>query len=368
MNSIDPEGFRADLFAFFAEHQRPLPWRRDRHPYRVLVSEVMLQQTRVRSVIPYFERWMARFPDVATLAAAGEQEILTYWQGLGYYARARNLHRAAREIVESHGGVVPSDPDVLRRLPGVGMYTAGAVASIAFGVPVPAIDGNARRVLSRLMDHSDPSFATLRGWALHLIDPAVPGDFNQALMELGSLICTPSNPRCDRCPVENSCVARRSGTQEARPRRRVRRATPTVERVLAIFLWESQEGRRVLLRRRAPTGLLGGLWEFPGAEVNLGQAPENAATDVSQTLARVNRVGGALVHAGRADVSRLPCLDHIFTHMTVRYIPFVFSGGPGGPAPEPCEDTRWVDRAGAAELPISTVQLKLLDQVLGSSS
>lgn len=367
VNSVDRAAFRAALLRFFDKNRRPLPWRQDRDPYRVLVSEVMLQQTRVQSVIPYFERWMERFPDVWALAEADEQEVLRSWQGLGYYARARNLHMAAREIVEKLGGRIPCDPDELQALPGIGVYTAGAVASIAFRVVVPAVDGNARRVLSRLMDDPSPSQAALQRWATHLVDPELPGDFNQALMELGSGVCMPRAPRCGICPVQRFCAAREAGTQEVRPAPHAQRPIRSVVHALAILAWEAPDGRRVLLRRRPPTGLLGGLWEFPNTEVPSRQSPDETALAVASTFTAPTAIGAVGIRVDPGSADRLPSLEHVFTHMRVRYIPFVFTAWPESPEPGWREEMRWVDRAGAAELPISSAQLKLLDRILESN-
>jgi len=201
----------------------------------------MLQQTRVEAVIPYYRRWLARFPDWPSLAGATDDEVLLAWKGLGYYGRARNLHRTAQVVCERFGGRPPRDPRELRSLPGVGEYTAGAVASIAFGRKVPAVDGNVRRVLSRLLDVGDPTPARLRDEATRLIDPDRPGDFNEALMELGATICTPRSPRCDACPVADECGALAAGTVAERPLRRVRRRVPRVEYAVAVVVAEAPD-------------------------------------------------------------------------------------------------------------------------------
>ncbi|MBA3584678.1 MAG: A/G-specific adenine glycosylase, partial [Gemmatimonadetes bacterium] len=248
---------RQDLLAWYDRQQRDLPWRRERDPYRVWVSEVMLQQTRVETVLPYYERWMKRFPALDDLADADPEDVLRAWSGLGYYARARNLHRAAMTVRERHGAVLPNDAARLRELPGVGAYTAGAVASIAFGRPEPAVDGNARRVLCRLFDLASPSAAELFRRAAALVDPDRPGDFNQALMELGATVCRPRAPRCARCPLARGCRARARGTAEYRPRARSGGPVPAFRVGTAVVV--SSRGR-FLLGRRPPRGLLGGLW------------------------------------------------------------------------------------------------------------
>jgi A/G-specific adenine glycosylase len=230
----------------------------------VLVSEFMLQQTRVEAVVPFFEAWMLRFPNVASLAEAREDDVLGAWAGLGYYARARHLRGAAREVVAVHAGEIPSDPDLLRALPGVGEYTAAAVASIAFGSPMAAVDGNVRRVLARLADEAQPSPREVGQWAAALLDRREPGTFNQAMMELGATVCTPRGARCDRCPVARFCGARAAGTVAERPARRSRRPSPETREAVAALVRRERGKVLLLLRKRPDRGLLGGLWELPG--------------------------------------------------------------------------------------------------------
>jgi A/G-specific adenine glycosylase len=259
------EELRRALLRWFEAHKRPTPWRDNPDPYRVWISEVMLQQTQTATVIPYFERFIGRFPTVQALADAPLEEVLRYWEGLGYYARARNLHKAAQQIVQN-GGRLPTTAEQLRELPGIGEYTAGAIASIAFGQPTPVVDGNVMRVLARLLwlkGDLKTTAAQKQLWQLsaQLIDPQRPGDFNQAMMELGSTVCTPTQPRCGECPVSHLCAAyqRNQPTAVPEPSRRV--PTRQVVDVSAIVEREGQ----FLLAQRAPEGLWGGLWEFPRA-------------------------------------------------------------------------------------------------------
>ena len=357
------EAFRSALVEFFEENQRELPWRRDPEPYPVLVSEVMLQQTRVDTMLPYFRRWMERFPTLEELAEAEQDEVLGLWQGLGYYSRARNLHRAAREVSERYGGHIPEDPQELRTLPGVGPYTAGAVASIAFGVSAPAVDGNVRRVLARLMNHPEPPGSLLREWASALVPSERPGTFNQALMELGSLVCTPRKPSCERCPLSAFCLARSEGTQECRPRRRRRAAPPFVREAVAVLSSEGVEGRRVLLRRRGDRGLLAGMWELPGRTVEVEGGEEKVARALATEL--LEGLGGDPVTPSD-EVARLSVLDHAFSHRKVRYFPFLIRTGPV-PAPSPREETlRWVVPDQVDDLPIPAAQRKLLGRLSSS--
>ncbi|MBP7355647.1 MAG: A/G-specific adenine glycosylase, partial [Longilinea sp.] len=255
------------LLAWYAVNARTLPWRGHPDPYAVWVSEIMLQQTQVDTVSPYFERWMARFPTLEALAAASEQEVLALWEGLGYYSRARNLWRAARQVWEA-GGQMPRTAADLALLPGVGRYTAAAIASMAFGQNEAALDGNIRRVLARIFNVTLPARSPegeRQLWALaqqHL-PPGRAGDYNQALMDLGSQICTPRAPACLVCPLQALCQAAALGLQAERPVMSSRPPVP-LWTVTAAVIWRAD---RVLIARRPSRGLLGGLWEFPGGKL-----------------------------------------------------------------------------------------------------
>lgn len=255
----------ADLLAWYDTNARDLPWRSDHSPYRTWISEIMLQQTQVETVIPYFERWMARFPDVGALAEADQQEVLNFWEGLGYYSRARNLHKAALVIHAEYGDQLPETPEALEKLPGIGPYTAAAIASIAFGKDTATVDGNIRRVFSRLYDLTEPVRSLeseRRIWMLaeENLPPGRAGDYNQALMDLGATICTPKAPDCAHCPIQVDCQARAAGMQEQRPVKRPRKKVPHLTVTAAVI---RREGK-VLLSKRPAEGMLGGLWEFPG--------------------------------------------------------------------------------------------------------
>jgi A/G-specific adenine glycosylase len=267
--AVEIADIRRRLLAFYDARSRDLPWRRQRDPYGIWISEVMAQQTRIGTVIPYWQRWMERFPDVDALAAAPMDDVLKQWEGLGYYSRARNLHAAAKLLRERHDGRLPDSTDALRALPGIGDYTAGAVASMAYGRVAPAVDGNVRRVLSRLLDDPQPSPARLQQVASALVDPERPGEFNQALMELGSLVCTPRAPHCESCPLASHCAALRNGTQLERPRKQPRKTAPEYD--VATLILRRPDGH-VLLTRRPDTGLLAGLWTFPGVVCDSGTA------------------------------------------------------------------------------------------------
>lgn len=263
------------VLGWFEERERDVPGRNESDPYRVWVAEVMAQQTRISTVIPYYRSFLERFPDVAALAAASLDDVLKQWEGLGYYGRARNLHRAAAEVEARYAGRLPSDVADLRSLPGIGSYTAGAISSIAFGRPEPAVDGNVRRVLSRLYDLEAPTPARLDELMRDLIAQTggEAGLLNQSLMDLGSAVCKPRAPRCAECPLAGRCVAREKGTIGQRPARRTRAALPHHD-IAAAVVWR---GSRLLIARRPEEGLLGGLWEFPGGKVEPGESPAEAA-------------------------------------------------------------------------------------------
>jgi A/G-specific adenine glycosylase len=247
------------LLAWYGKNRRDLPWRRTRDPYRVWVSEVLLQQTRVPQAAPYYERFLARFPTLRSLADAPLDDVLKAWEGLGYYARARNLHAAAKEMVEAHGGRIPSDEKTLAGLPGFGPYTTNAVLSIAYGQDRAVADGNVERVLSRVLKLEKDDRAEVQARAQGMLPRGRAGDFNQALMDLGSTVCTPRAPKCGECPLAGLCRAHAEGREEDYPRKARRGARP-VRRAVALL---AREGERVLLVKRPDRGLLGGLWSLP---------------------------------------------------------------------------------------------------------
>jgi len=256
--------FHSYMLRYYDRFRRDLPWRGETDPYRILVSEIMLQQTRVETVLRYYESWLKQFPNLETLASAGSTEVLKAWEGLGYYRRARNLHRAAKHIRDVLDGHFPTSYRDLRQLPGVGQYTAGAVASIGFGEIVPAVDGNVRRVLARLFDKREPAVRWLNRTAGDLVNKDRPGDWNQALMDLGATICTPRNPRCEDCPVQRWCTAHEQGTQALSPVGI--RKVPARETFFLLIVLQTEEGE-VMLVRRPRKGLLAGMWAFPEREL-----------------------------------------------------------------------------------------------------
>ena len=276
----------AKLLKWYNANQRTLPWRGHPSAYAVWVSEIMLQQTRVETVIPYFEKWMRLFPDVQALAEASEHDVLNTWEGLGYYSRARNLHKAAKIVAEQFHGEIPRDLTDLRKLPGVGRYTLGAIASIAFDMDVSALDGNIKRVYARIFDIDLPVDSAagekiLWGLADEYLPHGHAGDYNQALMDLGATICVPKNPRCLICPVMELCKARQHGTQDQRPVLKPKKEVPHYVHAAAVII----ERKKVLLAQRPSQGLLGGMWEFPN-----GRVEGDPAKGLSRALKTVYRL------------------------------------------------------------------------------
>ncbi len=319
--------FRRQLLAWFARRQRDLPWRRTQDPVRIWLSEIMLQQTRVAAVIPYYERFVARFPDVRALAEAPEEEILRHWSGLGYYSRARNLQRAAREIVARHAGEFPRDYQAALALPGIGRYTAAAILSIAYGAPHAVLDGNVARVLARLEalrgDLRAPRrWQGLQASADRLLERNHPGDWNQALMELGATLCTPRAPDCAACPVARWCRARRRGLAETIPEKRRKRAPVKVHLAAAVFL--DAQGRTLLLpppRRAAAPGTPGELsplfsrmWHFPAV-----RAGKNALRALRKHL---GKSFGKAAAAG-AEIAAAKPVRHAVTYREITIAPFL---------------------------------------------
>ena len=351
--------FAERLLAWFARHARDLPWRRDRSPYRVWVAEVMLQQTQAETVVPYYERFLGQFPTVEALAGAPLEEVLKVWEGLGYYARARNLHAAARQVVAAHAGQLPDTFEGLLALPGVGRYIGGAVASIAFGQDVPAVDGNARRVLCRVFEIREDVTQSrmqrkLEVLATSLLPPAQAGAFNEALMELGATVCTPRAPRCERCPLRDSCQAHAQGDPEALPVRRPRKRVPHYDVAAAVTF---RDDGRVLVAQRNADDMLGGLWEFPGGRREDGETlPECLAREMREELAVTVDVGELLT-----------VVRHAYSHFRITLHAFRCQLVAGEPRCLDCAAFRWVRLAGLDALPMSVADRKIA-QVLQSDA
>jgi A/G-specific adenine glycosylase len=333
-----------------------MPWRDHPDPYAIWVSEIMLQQTRVETVIPYFERWMGRFPTLETLAHASQQDVLSAWEGLGYYSRARNLHRAAQIVLHEHQGQVPAELDALRRLPGIGRYTAGAIASLAFGLDEPALDANIRRVLARAFNVSLPARSPQgerQLWALareHL-PPGRAGDYNQALMDLGSQVCTPRAPRCLICPLAELCQARALGLQEQRPVLEARPETPHYMVTAAVIERQGQ----ILIAQRPPDGLLGGLWEFPGGKVEPGEdLPTSLKREIREELDAEIEVGETLGE-----------YRHAYTHFKVTLHAFRCTlSNRREPRPVQVSDLRWAAPAELEDFPMGKIDRQIARRIL----
>jgi len=350
----DPDG-RADpapvgrtLLNWFRTHRRPLPWRRSRDPYRIWVAEVLLQQTRVEQARPYFDRFIARFPDVRALARVQPEQVLKLWQGAGYYARARRLHAAAREVMARHRGQLPRSVAELERLPGIGSYTARAIAALAFGAPVVPVDANVLRVAARWRrEQRDVRRAPVRAELVQFLEgiapPHDPGGFAEALMELGETICRPKDPRCEDCPVAFGCLAARDLPDPGVLPQRVARPKRPHLRVAVVAL---QRGNRWLVQRRPAAGLLGGLWEFPGGKIEHGEPSLRAAR--RELREETGAVAGPLHPLG--------VVRHGYSHFTVEL--HVFRGRVRHP-PAPAPYRRWatLDEIDGLALPRATERI-----------
>ena len=335
------------LLGWFELFRRDLPWRRTRDPYHVWISEVMLQQTRVETVIPYYNRFLEIFPHVEALAQASLDTLLKAWEGLGYYARARNFWRAARQVAEA-GGMLPDTVEGLLRLPGIGRYTAGAIASIAFGVRAPAVDGNVERVLARL--YAEEGRAWTRAARLVMVTPD-PSLHSQALMELGATVCTPRQPLCSACPVQGLCAAFRTGTVQAHPEPHPSRKVPTRTVGAGLVLWEEH----LLVTRRPSDGLLGGLWDLPSEQRSSGEK-------LSATVRRaVGGLTGLDVKVGPEQAK----VTHSFTHFHMRLHAFECRLADGVAPPHGTdamenESVRWVTAGELDELAFPVATRKVL--------
>ncbi len=335
----------APLLAWYAKHQRALPWRGATDPYHIWVSEIMLQQTQVETVRPYYARWLTAFPTLAALAAAPQQAVLAVWEGLGYYSRARNLHAAAQVVLREHGGQLPRTVAGLRALPGIGRYTAGAIAAIAFGVDAAVLDGNVKRVLARVFDvttdvKSPAGEKELWALADSLVPPGRASDYNQALMDLGATICLSRAPLCLLCPLRAQCAAFRLGVQAERPVLPARKAQPLRTMAAAVVV----KAGRVLLTQRAADELLGGLWMFPAVSV----APRATEAERGAVLKRALLDDYGLEVTLDTDG---PTLHHTFTHfrLTLHVRPGVWQAGRLRPAPAP---RRWVPLRALTDYPM----------------
>jgi A/G-specific adenine glycosylase len=347
---------RRNLLSWFRRHARDLPWRRTCDPYRIWVSEIMLQQTQVATVVPYFERFIARFPSVRGLAEAREQDVLRLWEGLGYYRRARQLHEAARAIVAQHGGEIPRDADALRSLPGIGRYTAGAILSLACDQREPILEANSIRVLSRLAAfRGDPNRSAGRSYLWTLAAEFLPtkgaGAFNQALMELGSEICTPRNPACDRCPLRTLCPTRAKELQHVIPLRKKKTRYQDVREAVVII----ERRGKLLLRRNGADERWAGLWDYP----RFSLSPRQGAALRTKLAAGVKRLTGLTVR----ECVPWTTLKHGVTRFRITLACYKAGGTRGRVRPGP-SSIRWVKLPEVAAYPQSRTGRRISDLLL----
>lgn len=343
------------LLDWYHTNRRDLPWRRmQEDPYAIWVSEIMLQQTQVATVIPYFDRWMARFPTLQLLANATLDDVLVAWSGLGYYARARNLHRAARIIVEEYAGQIPRDESGITSLPGVGRYTAGAIRSIAFNEPAAIVDANVARVLSRVFEiGGDPKSSANQHRLYALAEGLIPSgqarDFNQALMELGALVCSPTDPACEHCPLLPGCFAGNSSNPTALPELPPGKRTVRATHACAIV----RQNGSVLLVQRQPHGLWGGLWELPRRACIEGERPDECAVRAAQEVA------GIFVEI----TMPASTVNHTVMHYAIKLCGFEAAITIGTPVAKDCAEVRWVEHSMIEGLALSAPQRQMLEAV-----
>jgi A/G-specific adenine glycosylase len=359
-----PSAIAAALLAWVDAGQlRDLPWRvAPRDPYAVWVSEIMLQQTQVATVIPYLQRWLERFPTVEALAAATQADVLKAWEGLGYYSRARNLHKAARVVVEQHGGRLPADRHALLALPGIGKYTAGAILSIAFGQRAAVLDGNVKRVLARVWDvegeigksATETALWHLAEGLVHAVEPRQAGVLNEALMDLGATICLPQAPRCLLCPLHAPCLARQRGTQEERPVRAARKPLPHFDVTAAVLRRPGHAGQ-FLIAQRPPEGMLGGLWEFPGGKQHAGETLAECLRREMEEELGVDVAVGAPVTSVR----------HAYTHFRITLHAFECQLLAGEPQSIGVADWRWVTLDDLAAYAFAVTDQKIIAALRG---
>ena len=351
------------LLQWFARHKRDLPWRRTYSPYAVWISEIMLQQTQMQRGVAYFERWMRRFPDVQTLALAPEDEVLRLWEGLGYYSRARNVLKAARVIMDEHGGQFPAEHDAIRQLPGIGPYTAAAIASIAFQTDIPCIDANVERVIARVFDvdspvKQEPAASRIRQLAQDILPKGQAREHNQAMMELGALVCG-KKTHCETCPLAPFCTSQHLGIVHERPVPGKRATITPIDVVTGVL----RQGDRIFVQKRLPQGVWGNLWEFPGGCIEPGETPEQAI--VREWM---EETGFDVKIAARYGTIR-----HGYTTYRITLHCFGLSlccpnadsaATPPPPVLTAASEYRWVTSSELAQLPMPAAHRKLADQIL----
>lgn len=342
---------RAKLLGWYASQGRDLPWRRTRDPYAIWISEIMLQQTQVKTVLPYYERWLKKFPTVEALAAADQQAVLKLWEGLGYYARARNLHKAAQQVAGDRQGKFPADLEGAQSLKGIGRTTAGGILSAAFNLPTPILDGNVKRVLARLIAlPAVPNKALPQLWQIseQVLDPQHPRDFNQAIMDLGATLCTRHNPACLLCPWQAHCAAYNQNAATDFPMTESRKPIPHKQIGVAVI---TDSKGQILIDRRKQEGLLGGLWEFPGGKIEPGESVEECVSrEIKEELGIEIEVG-----------DRLITIEHAYTHFKVTLNVFNCKHLSGEPQPIECDEVKWVTLDEIDEYPFPKANSQIIE-------
>jgi A/G-specific adenine glycosylase len=344
---------RQRLIPWFLQNKRAMPWRGNRTPYRIWISELMLQQTRVDQVTPYFQRFMKRFPSLKSLAAASQEEVLQMWEGLGYYSRARNLHKAAQIISSDWNGRFPNTAEEIVKLPGIGSYTAAAIGSLAFNLDMAVLDGNVIRVLSRLYAYAtDTRTGTAKKELQQLADDLLvkgdAGNFNEAMMELGATVCLPRNPRCAECPLSAVCIGHKSGNPTGFPIKAPKKKIPHIVVGAAVVTNGKSE---VLIAQRREQDMLGGLWEFPGGKQEPGESIQQCiARELEEELGITVEIGEFLV-----------TVKHAYSHFTMEMHTYFAKIKSGTPRPIHCQDFQWLEISNLRSVPYSTADLKIIE-------
>ena len=342
------------LLQWYDANVHSFPWRSMCNPYRVWLSEIMLQQTQVKTVVPFYNRWVAKFPTIKSVAETNIDSLLKMWEGLGYYARVRNFHSACIVVMSRFGGRMPDNYQDFQSLPGVGPYVAGAVMSIAYNLPIPAVDGNAYRVVSRIKSINLPFNSCKNELVAFLSDHISlnrPGDFNQAIMDLGREICTSKNPSCDVCPIQKNCCAFVNNTVDKYPFRAKRQKKPHYMVAVGV-VWK---GNKILISKRKENGLLGGLWEFPGGKIQTGEDAKKCV------IRKVNEKLGVRVRPGRL----LKQIKHAYSHFSITLDAYHCDYVSGSPRALQGDKLRWILPKQIADLPFSKANHKLFDQIQG---
>ncbi len=346
---------KLELLPWFAANRRTMPWRSNRTPYRVWISELMLQQTRVDQVIPYFNRFMKRFPSMKSLAAASQGDVLKQWEGLGYYSRARNLHKTAQIIANDRKGRFPNTAEEIIKLPGIGNYTAAAIGSLAFNLDLAVLDGNVIRVLSRLFAYTKDTRSTaakkeLQQFADTLLVKGDAGNFNEAMMELGATICLPKNPCCGECPLSRVCLGHESGKPTDYPVKAPKKKVPHI--VVGAAVVTNRKGE-VLIAQRRDKDMLGGLWEFPGGKQETGETIQQCIVrELKEELGINIEIGDFLI-----------TVKHAYSHFTMEMHTYFAKIKSGHPRPLECQDFQWLEISNLRKVPYSKADLYVIDEL-----